>query len=373
MSRWTVVLAGGGTGGHIYPGLAIAERLTELNEPPTIQFICSTRAIDERILGARGIAHEAISARPLIVRPKGLARFVGSWGGAVRSARRILREARGRADHVDLVALGGFVAAPAVQAARAERIGVTLVNLDAVPGKANRWIARHARRVLSACPTGRASWETVGPIVRAAAIGSDPRSAREGLGLEPDAPTLLITGGSQGAASINGAMAILVERHPGLFGGGARRWQVIHQTGGGGVERARSSWESAGITAEVEAFIEEMGRAWCAADAAVSRAGAGSVFEAWANRTPTVFLPFPYHRDQHQRANAEPLVRAGGAVLVEDRIEASATADRLATALEAVLGSERVRAQMREALGRLGPVDGARRVAEVLAGQRPIR
>lgn len=358
------LFAGGGTGGHLFPALAIKEQL-DVSSGARSVFLCSDRPLDAEILNREGVAFEPIRAQPLSLRPAGLARFLASWGPSVRAARNIIRRERGGGGEVHMVAMGGFVAAPCVQAARAEKCPVTLVNLDAAPGKANRWIARHAARVVTSTPAKGTNWEVVPPIVRAAAHASQSREeCRNQLGLDPAKPTLLVTGASQGARSINRLLLALLSSERRAFDG----WQVIHQTGKGEDEATRAGYQAAGVPAVVHPFFDMMGLAWGAADLAVSRAGAGSVAEAWANRTPTVFMPYPYHRDQHQRLNAEPLEQAGGTALVEDKIDERANLGEAGRVIVELMADAKARDEMHAALTRLGPADGAARIAHLLLG-----
>jgi UDP-N-acetylglucosamine--N-acetylmuramyl-(pentapeptide) pyrophosphoryl-undecaprenol N-acetylglucosamine transferase len=366
-----VIFAGGGTGGHLFPALAVADQLLQRDPGAHLRFLCSQRAIDTQILRAAGVDFEPVPARELSLRPLRLLRFLRAWGPSLRAGRRAIRALREEHEHLVVVAMGGFVCAPVALAARAERAPLLLVNLDAAPGKANRWVARHANRCLSAArsPDVEArNWQIIPPIVRAAAVGGDPADCRRRLGLRPDVPTLLVTGASQGASSINDAMIALVETHADAL----RQWQIFHQTGArvrdgrSEVERVREACERAGVAAQVVPFCDDMGAAWGAADVAVSRAGAGSVGEAWANATPTIFLPYPWHRDEHQRRNAEPLEHAGGAVILRDTLDAARTAESIAETLLPLLRDPAKRDAMRRALASLGPADGARRVAEAI-------
>jgi len=178
------------------------------------------------------------------------------------------------------------------------------------------------------------------------------------FGLDPDARTLLVTGASQGARSINLFLAAFVDRHADLL----RGWQVLHQCGDKDEDDVRFAYEASSVPAVVTPFIDPMGPAWGAADLALSRAGAGSVGEAWANRVPTIFLPYPHHKDQHQRRNAEVL--EDGCAIARDRImPPTNVAGEAGEALRTLLGDEGARGRMRSALERLGNTDGARRVA----------
>jgi len=365
----TFLFAGGGTGGHVFPALAIAEHL-----PPgsPCAYLVSERPIDRRILEPRGVAFHPIPARPFGLRPATLTSFIAHWGQSVRAARAVIREAR-NAGPVRLIATGGFVAAPAAQAARVERVPLTLVNLDAAPGKANRWIARHARRVFTAAEAPEfesRGWVRIRPIVRREAIApGTPAQCRRTFDLDPDRPTLLVTGASQGAASINGLATALARAH-------AREWvdagwQIIHQTGRGGVDEVASAYRQAGITAVVREFLDPMGPAWGSASVALSRAGAGSVAEVWANRVPTLFLPYPWHRDRHQRFNAEPLRRAGACLVEDDLVDPARNLGRAGAALWSLMTDADARARMEARLEALGPADGAATVARAVLGDEP--
>ncbi len=366
MTTRAINFAGGGSGGHIYPGLAIAQRVRAIDSTVSLRFICSDRAIDARILRDAREEFLPIPARPLSLRPAGAARLILGWGGCVRACRRALREAKAIGP-TRMVTLGGFVAPPAVQAARAERVPVTLINLAAVPGKANRVLARRAQERFTAAGPARAGWTSVRPIVRAEAVAPAPaRQCRERLGLRPDLPTLFVTGASQGARSINLAMVALLDRSPALL----RGWQVLHQTGSDDNARYEDVYRAAQVPARVVGLLSEMGLAWGAADVAISRCGAGSVAEVWANATPTLFLPNPHPRDNHQRLNAEPRVMAGGVEVVIDTDDGERNAAALRPSLERLLRDDALRDRRRAALRALGPADGASVVAASLLSCR---
>lgn len=377
----TVVFAGGGTGGHLYPALAIAQRLRERAEGVRCVFHCSDRPLDAQILTRAGEAFEASCAKPLSARPRGLARFLATWGRAVRQARGVIRSEASQGPVV-LAAMGGFVAAPAAQAALVERVPLILVNLDAIPGKANRFIAWRARRsrggeVVSTIPVrdGKGHWEVVGPIVRREALATgDQGACRERLGLDPSRPVLMVTGGSQGARSINTLLTALAKAEPGLFTG-ADGWQVLHQCGKGEAEAVRKGYDEAKVRPEravVQEFSDRMGDWWGAAELAIGRCGAGTVAEAWANKVACVFLPYPYHRDEHQKWNAQPLVDAGAAVVVRDEVDAGANLRSAGREIAALMRDAARRGAMRIGVEKLGKSDGAdeaaRRIVSRLRG-----
>jgi UDP-N-acetylglucosamine--N-acetylmuramyl-(pentapeptide) pyrophosphoryl-undecaprenol N-acetylglucosamine transferase len=355
-----VVLAGGGTGGHISPGLAIAERLRELDPNSRPIFACSRRPIDASMLREAREEFVPVPAEPFSLHPAKLLRCLleGRRGRAV--AARLFADARVR----QVVALGGFVTAPVVSAAVAARIPVLLVNLDATPGKANRWVAARATKVLSAVPTPtmpRFAERVIGMPIRRIALASADRSACcAEFGLQADRKTLLVTGASQGATSLNELLVHLATTVPERFNG----WQVLHLCGHGDRDAIDAAYRRAGIPAVVLTFVHRIGAAWGAADLALSRAGANSVAEAAANGVPTVFAPYPYHKDLHQKHNAQPLVDDGAAAMELDRIDPGANADGLGATLAALMLDDARRAAMRARLVERPAQDAARTIAE---------
>ena len=152
---------------------------------------------------------------------------------------------------------------------------------------------------------------------------------------------------------------------PSLFAG----WQIYHQSGPTDRHELRTAYQSAGIPHVVTSYCNDMAAAWGGADAAVGRAGAGTVAEAWGTMTPTLFLPYPWHRDDHQQANAAPLIECGGAVLIRDTTDAQANAGACTEPLRRLLDPEHA-GQMRAALQELGPTDGAISVSRGLLGRQ---
>lgn len=360
----TILFAGGGTGGHIFPSLAIAERLTEAAAPLRSHFLVSRRPLDAQVLAKTPHTYSPLPARPLSKKPW---HWPGVWG-AYRTSVAQVRAMIADMNAAAVVAMGGFVCAPAVEAARKAGIPVALVNLDAVPGHANRLLARKAARIFSVYP--QAAWpsaEVIGLPLRRSAIGSgDPAESRAALGLDPRRDTLLVTGASQGAQSINRLMIEMVSLAQVRTDFRGRGWQVLHLAGSSQLDELRQAYAKAEVPAKVEAFCDAMGHAWRAATVAISRSGAGSVAEVWANATPTIFLPYPYHKDQHQRLNAMPLVTPGGALLFADLIDARANAKQLTGPLLSLMRNESQRARMVTLMREKRPADGADVIARWL-------
>ncbi len=367
-ARPTIVFAGGGTGGHLMPSLAVAERLAEQAdalkvELPRVHFVCSAKALDAELLRKARQAFTPLGVVGLGGNPVGWPRFVVKQLKAIHVARcdLAMREAG------CVVSMGGYVSSPVVVAARRLNLPVILVNLDAVAGKANRRLARRADRVFST--QGRAGLPgevmPVGfPIRRAALADRDVAASRRALGLDPDRPTLLITGASQGAMTVNQALIELTRN--GFFAPFRERgWQVLHLAGAGHVDPVAAAYREHQVDATVLPFCDTMGLAWGAANLAVSRAGAGSAAEVRANTVPTIFMPYPFHRDEHQRHNVADLAELGAAEIVADRRDPVANAQTLGPILGELMTNDVRRKAMRTELQRLAT--GQRDGAEVLA------
>jgi len=328
----TIVFAGGGSGGHLAPGLAIAEALPAAKGALRPHFFCSERAVDREMLARAGVDFTPIPAAPGAFTIRGLRTLRRS----IRAARDRLRELRPAC----VISLGGFVSVPVVWSAWRLGIPVVLLNLDVVAGRANRLVSRLATVVLTAVPTRnlpRANDRIVGmPVRRAARAPGDANECRSRLGLDPRLDTLLVTGASQGSSSLNDAVPSLVA----AMADAMRGWQVFHLAGAmdeAALARLRDRYRTADIPAQVLQFLHEMGTAWGAATLAITRAGASSVAEAAINQVPAIFVPFPHHRDQHQRLNALPMVRSGAALLARDPILAAGADPSLAEVLARVI------------------------------------
>ncbi len=362
-SARTVLFAGGGTGGHIYPNVGIVEALRARRPDVAVRFLVSDRPGDAKIMDRLGEPFTPSPVRPLptLRRPWEVVPFTRAWRRGTAQVRGLLRE-----HHVAaVVATGGFVSGPAIVEAARAGLPRAMVNLDAVPGQANRLLVRRCSAVFTAYRSSRLPGaRAIGLPMRAASKGApDPAAARRALGL-PERPTLLVTGATHGATSVIHAMEALVRR-PALVQA-LSGWHVLHQCGTYDVPGLRRAYEAAGVDATVLDYLDAMGHAWAAADLAVSRAGAGSVAEAWANATPTLFLPNPYHRDQHQRHNAQPMADGGGAVMLTEEIDPERNADLMLPVLLDLLDDRRRREGMRTAARRTCPPDGAAAVAEWL-------
>jgi UDP-N-acetylglucosamine--N-acetylmuramyl-(pentapeptide) pyrophosphoryl-undecaprenol N-acetylglucosamine transferase len=345
-----MIVAGGGTGGHLFPGLAVAESL-DTNGRDDVLFIGSAFGIEARVIPRTRFPFHALDVRG--VRGRGLRgplQLAWRIPRATWRAWRLIGEFGGQL----VLGVGGYASFPVVVAAWLRRVPSVLLEQNARPGLANRVLARLARRVCTTFAEARQHLPAdkvvlTGNPVRPFAVA--PRVAGDGF-------TVLIFGGSQGARRLNeaaaDAAATLVREVPGL--------RIIHQTGQSDHERLAARYAALGAQAEARVFIDDMGAAYAQADLVVCRAGATTVAEITALGKAAVLVPYPFAADDHQRANAEVLVAAGAALMVLDH---ELDASRLA-AIVRELADDRPRLRaMGAAAQRLGRPDAAAQVVAV--------
>ena len=356
-----LALAGGGTGGHVHPGLHLLDHLAGSGEVDEVLWLQAGRSVEDCAFeGAR--LQVPVERVVLRLEPEGggaptLPRLMIHTGPAVRAARKALR----RHGSQVVLGLGGFTCLPAVLAARSLGLPVALFEINAVPGRATRTLTSLARRVFHAWPpvaiTERERW--TGPPLAAAFCAGPPdearaRDARRTEGFRAGAPLLLVLGGSQGARPLNR----FVVKHVDVF---ARRGiSVLHQTGPGRLEEG--AFEREGYR-RVE-YLHDVPRALSAATLVLCRGGASTLAEVGALQRPAFVVPYPHHPDRHQELNAQRLGE-GARIVPESRLDG-----RLARELARVCGREGAleRERMSRALAGLVPTDGAARLWRELRG-----
>jgi UDP-N-acetylglucosamine--N-acetylmuramyl-(pentapeptide) pyrophosphoryl-undecaprenol N-acetylglucosamine transferase len=354
--RPRVVVAGGGTGGHLFPGIALAETLVARGAEVT--FVGTAAGIEVRAVPAAGFPLRLIPGAQ--VRGGGVARVgrgLGATALGVGRATRLLGELR-----PDLVVgVGGYASVALVVAAWLRRLPIVTLEQNAIPGVASRALGRLARRVC----LGFAEATSYFPAGRAVHTGNPVRAALLATPADRHAPPgLLVVGGSQGARRVNDAMLGAMTARPAL----RQRVRLVHQTGTADRDRVAAGYAELGVAARVEPFVVDMGAAYAAAELVVSRAGAMSCAELTARGLPAILVPYPHAADDHQRANGDVLVRAGAARMILDR---ELTGERLAAELEPLLSDDVERARMAEAARAVGRPDAAARVADVCASFFP--
>ncbi|MCT2360823.1 undecaprenyldiphospho-muramoylpentapeptide beta-N-acetylglucosaminyltransferase [Kocuria marina] len=308
-----VVLAGGGTAGHISPLLAIADAVQQLRADATVCAVGTASGMETRLVPQAGVPLELIDRVPLPRKPSlDLARLPRRLSAAVRQAGRILDAQQATV----VVGVGGYVCTPVYLAAARRRIPVVIHEANAKPGMANRVGARFASVVATAFPdTPLRSARTVGmPMRREIATldrTAERAQARAALGLDPDLPTVVVTGGSSGAQSLNRTVAAIageVARHG---------YQLLHVTGRAKEVRTPDGELLRAPNYVQTEYVDGMEKVYAAADLLVARAGAATVCEVAAVGLPAVFVPLPIGNGE-QALNARSIVAAGGAEIVRD-------------------------------------------------------
>lgn len=355
-----IVLAGGGTAGHTSPLIATAQQLLRLAPDSALLCVGTARGLETRVIPEAGLELALIPPVPLPRRltPE-LAAVPVRLNDAVRQAAAVLR--RHGADVV--VGFGGYVSLPVYLAARRARVPIVLHEQNAVPGLANRVAARFTRHVAVSFPDTRLPHARyLGLPVREAIAGLDRASAgpaaREGFGMANGLPVLLVSGGSQGARSINTALAGAADT---LLAAGIN---VLHVLGTANFtdDLAPREDETSGAVYRPLAYVDAMEQAYAAADLMVGRSGAGTVMETAMVGLPTVFVPLP-HGNGEQARNARFLVEADAGVLIPD---AALTADTLATTVTGLVRQPGRLAAMGERCRQLVPSGAAEALARLV-------
>lgn len=361
----TIILAGGGTGGHLYPGIAVAEALRTVAPNLKPLFLCTQRPIDATILQPTRFEFITQPIVPLSRSVGGLLRFSRSYWDTRDLVRRTFRERKPAA----VLGLGGYAAGVAVSRAGNKEIAAAILNPDVIPGRANRLLMSSVQAVCCQFEATRehvASQHQSKLTFTGCPIRSDMRelppreAAATRLGLDPRLNTLVITGASQGAATVNDAVLESI---------GAIKlqgWQILHLAGKEHAAAVRAGYRERGIAAAVIDFTPAMADVWAVAELCVSRAGASTCAELTACGVASILMPYPFHRDMHQRANARVLSDAGAALLLDDEKDAKKNAASLTPALESLLYDVPKRRAMSDAAKHLGKPDAARAVAQVI-------
>lgn len=345
-----MIVAGGGTGGHLFPGLAVAEALAA-REDASVLFVGSAYGIEATAVPQTQFPFRALSIRGL--RGRGL-RGVLEFGWQLPRALLQAWHIVGTFRPTIVLGLGGYSSVPAVLVAWLRRIPSVLLEQNVRPGLANLFLAHLTRRVCTTYP----ETERFFPAGKVVHTGNPVRELATDLRPAENHFTIFAFGGSQGAHRINRATVdaakILEGQLPGL--------QVIHQTGAADVEWVAERYREMGVAAEVLSFVQDMGNAYGRADLVVCRAGATTLAELAAVGKPSILVPYPFHADEHQRVNAEALTRCGAADMIAD---AELTGERLAASI-VTLARDRARlTAMAVAVRQLAVPDAARRVLEV--------
>ena len=372
-----LIIAGGGTGGHLFPGIAVAEEFLGRDSTNEVLFVGSERGIEARAIPRLGYRLELISA----------AGVKGKWLGAqlkggllllhgYAQSRRILKQFK-----PDMVlGVGGYASLPVVLAARGMDIPRFIHEQNAMPGMTNKLLARFADRVfisleearqffpekktmLTGNPLRRQILESLGkaknpPSIPPLLKGGSEHGAQGGF-------HLFIFGGSQGAHALNvalpQALAKLDKRQEEIT--------IVHQTGENDFSDVKQAYHNAGVEADVRPFIDDMAREYRRADLIICRAGATTIAEITAIGKPCLFIPFPHATDDHQRKNAEALLKKGACAMLPER---EMSPERLANVIAGLVDDHAALARMAENAASLAKIDAAQVIVdEMLKGLQP--
>jgi len=353
----SIVFAGGGTGGHLYPALVVAGALREaLGDETDITFIGAQRGIEQRLVPQAG--YPLFSLRISGLKGRGIAAKLGAATAAGWAAVRCWFWMRRRRPDL-VVGVGGYASGPAVLAAGWSRVPTMLMEQNHFPGATNRWLSPRARVVCVPSEDAKQRLGGIGVVtgnpVRAAFFASGDLPLGERL-------SILVFGGSRGARSINHAMAAIVER----LGQLAVPPRIVHQTGEADAESARAAARDypEGLY-EVYPFLDDMPARLAASDLVVCRAGASTLSELTAAGRPAVLVPYPHAADDHQRHNAESIAKVGAARVVTDNELGDG---RLAGILEDLLADREELRRMGAAARGLAKPGATDRIVELARG-----
>ncbi|WP_428261427.1 undecaprenyldiphospho-muramoylpentapeptide beta-N-acetylglucosaminyltransferase [Haliangium sp.] len=383
MTPLRLMIAGGGTGGHLFPGVAVAEEVRARDPEAEIQFVGTRRGIEARVLPQLGwpVAYIEVSGLKT-VGLMGAVRGLFRLPRALMQSRALVRDFRPDV----VIGVGGYASGPLVLAARLMGTPTAILEQNSIPGLTNKILGRVVHRVFLSFEDSRRFFParkvalTGNPIRQTllAALrgrehehGSDPARTGAESTLDPASahapaqasegharrPRLLVFGGSQGARALNemvpAACALVRER--------GIDFAVTHQSGERELDQTRARYRDAGVDADCSAFIDDMAAAYRNADLVVARAGATTVAELGVVGLPAILIPYPHAADNHQEVNAQELVRAGAARLYR---QAELDPERLAEAVAELLTDHAERARMAAAMATIGHPDAAARVAD---------
>jgi len=355
-----IAIACGGTGGHLFPGLAVAEQLVKRGCAVTL--LVSPKEVDQQaVKNAQGV--EVVTLPAVALQSGSRIAFLRGCWQSWRAARKLFQA---RPPHA-VLAMGGFTSASPILAARSLGAKTFLHESNTIPGRANRWLARLVDQAFVGFPSAISRLHVreatmTGTPVRVeftATCASHTVVCRTALGLDPAKPVLLVMGGSQGASGINemilSALPILAQRAP--------HWQWLHLAGTQDVDKVKQAYSAHGLNAVVHPFLAQMNLALGAATVAVSRAGASSLAELAAMRLPSLLVPFPYAADNHQFHNARAFAETGAALMLEQR---DATPEKVAGLLLELVENIAVRESIQTELAQWHAPKAAEQIAEMI-------
>lgn len=345
-----VLISGGGTGGHVFPAISVAEEILQRDPQNEVLFVGTRKGLENRLVKDRGYELKHISSGGIV--GKGMfKRLSGAFSAAVGifESASVIRSFK--PDFV--LGTGGYVSGPVVLSASLLGVPTGVCEQNSVPGVTNRILGRFVKRVFTTFEGSENSFSpdkiiVTGNPIRKDIIDNERAEKRDGQ------LTCLVFGGSQGAATLNRSVPEAILKT------GINEIHVIHQTGAGSLEEVTEFYKKNNISAEVLTFIENMAEAYTKSDFVIGRSGAGTVAEVTALGKPSLLIPFPYATHNHQYENAKSLESAGAALLIEDK---EASPEKIASALNILNDKDRLK-DMKEAAKRLGKPRAAAQIVD---------
>jgi UDP-N-acetylglucosamine--N-acetylmuramyl-(pentapeptide) pyrophosphoryl-undecaprenol N-acetylglucosamine transferase len=360
-----LLIAGGGTGGHLFPGVAIAEELRTREPDAPVRFVGTARGIEARVLPELGWDLALIEVSGLkTVGALGAIRGLFRLPKALWQARKVVKAFAPDA----VIGVGGYASGPVVLMARLRGIPTAICEQNSIPGLTNKILGRVVRAVFLSFEESRRFFKPKKTVMsgnpvrrdllqRLLASSSSPASQPAG-----ETVHVLVSGGSLGAVAVNElaatALSSLAKTHA---------LSIVHQTGEKDLEKTQQRYADAGVTADCRAFIKDMASAYQQADLVIGRAGATTVAELAIAGKPAIFIPYPFAADNHQEINAREMATAGAALMFK---QSELTADKLADALRPLLTDAAKRAQMGAAMKALAKPRAAADVIDWCAAQQ---
>jgi UDP-N-acetylglucosamine--N-acetylmuramyl-(pentapeptide) pyrophosphoryl-undecaprenol N-acetylglucosamine transferase len=358
-----VAIACGGTGGHLFPGLAVAEKLQKRG--CTVSLLISTKDVDQQsVKSASGM--EIFTLPAVGLQNRNYFSFARNFWQSWRAASKFFKQRKPDA----VLAMGGFTSAPPILVAKDCGAKTFLHESNTIPGKANRFLSRFVDEAFVGFPEAgsrlktRKVTTTGTPVRPQFVMGRDSvelklEECRIALGLDPDRPVVLVMGGSQGASGLNemvlSALPVLGER--------ASAWQWLHLTGTSDFEKVKQNYATLGLSAVVRPFLAEMQLALAAATISVSRSGASSLAEIAAMRLPSLLVPYPTAADNHQFINALAFEKTGAAKLLEQK---NSSPEKVTALLQELMCDESVRSKMQATLAQWHAPAAAEQIADTI-------
>lgn len=357
------MIAGGGTGGHLFPGVALAEELRSREADAAVRFVGTARGIEARVLPGLGWDLVLIEVSGLkTVGALGAVRGMARLPRALWQARRVVKEFRPDV----VVGVGGYASGPVVLMARIMGVKTGILEQNSLPGLTNKILGRFAHAVFLAFDETRRFFKPRKILMTGNPIRRDIRLALEAGGSErPDTPhlfRLFIFGGSQGAAALNEVVAdaaIILARR-------GRTLEIVHQTGESNLEPTRARYQAAGLKPDLRAFIADMAAEYRRCDLVIARSGATTVAELGVVGRPAILVPYPFAADNHQEVNAREMADAGAALMFR---QSELTAEALADAIAGLAEHPERLARMASAMKSLGRPQAAAAILDWCAGQ----